>query len=250
MESCQEITPQLSLFIDGGLDAEARAAVAAHVEGCASCRGLARDLERVRAAGRQLEPIEPPAHVWLEVAGQIRLGSTPVAPVPPRPAPARPSRGALAQWFGLAAALVVITIGAYFFVREPLPGDGAPAATAGNAAPAGSVESVAEQLRLAMQHYENAITELETLAQRADGSLDPAIALTLQQNIRAIDRAIAESREALTDDPESQPARESLFDALRRKVSVLQATVTLMNEMRQGNPAGAAEAAAGLSKKG
>ena len=66
----------------------------------------------------------------------------------------------------------------------------------------------------------------------------------------AIDQAIVESRAALTNDPESQPARESLFEALRRKVGVLQATVTLMNEMRQGNQAGAAEAAAGLNKKG
>jgi hypothetical protein len=246
MATCQEITSRLSLWIDGGLEAAARAEIEAHLETCADCRGVVRDLERVRAAARQLGPLDPPAHVWLEVAGQIRLSDTPPATAPQTLLPpAGSSRGALAQWLGLAAALVAITLGAYLFVREPLPtGD------AGNAPQTGTVESVAEQLRLAMQHYENAISELETLAKSNDGTLDPAIAAALQDNIRAIDLAIAESRTALTDNPENEPARESLFDALRRKVGVLQATVTLMNEMRQGNPAGAAEAAAGLGKKG
>lgn len=246
MATCQDITPRLSQWIDGGLEAAERAEIAAHLETCAACRGVARDLERVRAAARQLGPLDPPAHVWLEVAGQIRLTDTPaVPPTVTMPATTRRAGGAMGQWLGLAAALVIITIGAYFIVREPLPGE-----SQSNVPQTASVESVAEQLRLAMQHYENAIGELETLAKSNDGSLDPAIAAALQDNIRAIDRAIAESRTALTDNPESQPARESLFEALRRKVGVLQATVTLMNEMRQGNPAGAAEAAAGLSKKG
>jgi len=71
----------------------------------------------------------------------------------------------------------------------------------------------------------------------------------LRQNIQTIDVAIAESRTALSKNPGSEPARASLFEALRRKVGVLQATVTLMNEMRKGNQAGAAAAAAVFGKK-
>ncbi len=52
----------------------------------------------------------------------------------------------------------------------------------------------------------------------------------------------------MTDSPESQPARTSLFEALRNKVNLLQHTVVLMNEMRKGDAGGAAEAAAGLGK--
>jgi hypothetical protein len=70
----------------------------------------------------------------------------------------------------------------------------------------------------------------------------------LQKNLSTIDRAIADSRAALNTNPESEPARDSLFEALRRKVGVLQATVTLMNEMRNGNQDGAARAAAGIGK--
>ncbi len=43
-------------------------------------------------------------------------------------------------------------------------------------------------------------------------------------------------------------AQESLFDAFRRKVSLLQDTIALMNEMRKGNQAGAARIAEGPNK--
>jgi hypothetical protein len=119
----------------------------------------------------------------------------------------------------------------------------------GNAGPDVAVKEVADELRLAMQHYESAIMKLEALTKANDGALDPAIAEMLQKNLAVVDRAIAESRVALASSPDSESARESLFEALRRKVGVLQATVTLMNQMRQGNPAGAAGAAAGLGRK-
>ena len=63
-----------------------------------------------------------------------------------------------------------------------------------------------------------------------------------------IDSAINESRTALRAQPDSQIAQESLFDAFRRKVSLLQDTIALMNEMRKGNPEGAARVVEGLNK--
>ena len=118
-----------------------------------------------------------------------------------------------------------------------------------NAGQDAAVKAVAEELKLAMQHYESAIVKLEALTKNNNGAIDPVIAATLQKNLAVVDDAIAESRVALANNPQSEPARESLFEALRRKVGVLQATVTLMNQMRQGNPAGAAESAAGLGRK-
>ena len=75
------------------------------------------------------------------------------------------------------------------------------------------------------------------------------MAETLRQNIQTVNAAIDESRTALVQNPGSQTARDSLFEALRRKVVVLQATVNLMNEMRKGNQTGAVEAAAVFGKK-
>ena len=70
----------------------------------------------------------------------------------------------------------------------------------------------------------------------------------LQKNLQVIDQAIAESRSGLRSDPLSAAALASLFDALRRKVALLQDTIALMNEMRKGNSAGAAQIVDGLNK--
>ena len=44
---------------------------------------------------------------------------------------------------------------------------------------------------------------------------------------------------------QNSAARTSLFDALQRKISLLQDTIVLMNEMRKGNAAGAAQVVEG-----
>ena len=246
MTICKDVESQLSQMVDGHLpDAAAQATVRAHLESCAACRGVLQDLERLRRSSRALGPITPPDHMWIEIAGQLRLGDTPKpADTPRRAMPI--ARGPLAQWMGLAAALLLVTIGAYFFVS---PQDSSPAPGQSNAASAGSVQAITDELNLAAGHAEKAIAQLEALAKSGGGPLDPAIAKTLQDNLQQIDKAIAESRTALAQDPGSEPARESLFEALRRKMVVLQATVTLMNEMSKGNQAGAAQAAAAFGKK-
>jgi hypothetical protein len=240
MSSCQEVQPRAGLFVDGELGAEERAVVARHLDECQACRGLVRDLERLRATARGLGPINPPDHVWLEVAGQIRLDAPPVQ----RDA-RRPARGALRSWLGLAAGLLLATLSAYFLTRGTPPVE--PAASR---APGGSVQAIADDLLMATQLYQKAITELDTLAKSNNSALDPAIAALLQQNLAATDQAIAESQKALAGSPDSVPARESLIDALRRKVDVLQATVMLMNDMARGDQAAAAESAAAVGKKG
>jgi len=244
MTTCENIQPRLGDLVDGTLDALDRDGVEAHVRGCDRCAGLVRDFERLRQAARGLGPINPPPHVWLEIAGQLRQATA------PRPAAATPNARVAAtwQWAGLAAALVIVTTGAYVFLRlERSAPPKAPTAAADSAT--GSVQVFADELTEAMTHYEKAIAELEVITKTNNGSLDPALAAALQKNLLVIDDAIAESRTAFTRDPTSVPARDSLLEALQRKVSVLQETVALMNEIRKGDQAGAAQAAAGLQKK-
>jgi hypothetical protein len=63
-----------------------------------------------------------------------------------------------------------------------------------------------------------------------------------------MDRAIAESRAALNSEPQNVAARDSLFDALKRKVALLQDTIALMNQMRKGDAAGAAQIVDSVNK--
>src|SRR5688572_2204900 len=217
MTICTDVEPQLSQMVDGHLpDAAAQATVRAHLEQCAACRGVLQDLERLRRSSRALGPKAPPDHLWLEVAGQLHMGDAPKPIESPRRSMPTP-RSPLAQWIGLAAALLLISVGAYFFVRPP----DAPAPAQSNAAAPGTVEAVTEELNLATKHYEKAIAQLEALAQSEGGTLDPALAKTLLPDMQPIDAAITESRTAVTQNPGNEAARESLFEALRKKMVVL-----------------------------
>ena len=244
MTKCEDVRPRLSELLDGSLGAAEQAVARVHVAECAACRGVYADLERVRTAARELGPVAPPAHVWLEVAGRVRLETDAVS----KPAPtATDTRRARLQWLGIAAALVVATMTAYVMRGTSQPPPTAappPSATtaAGNPREIGSVEAVAEEMRLALQHYENAISGLEAITKESNGVMDPTVAATVQRNLTVINQAISESRAALIDDPTSGPARESLVDALRRKMDVLTASVSLINQMRQGDQVGAARA--------
>jgi hypothetical protein len=240
MTNCEDIQAHLSAFVDGGLTPQEHADVLAHVSRCADCGGVLADLERLRTAARQLGPVPPPEHLWLEVAGHLRQRDRRDA------TPVSAGRGrALWQWVGLSAALLAITAAIYFLGRSPSP----PPASAADAAPIDAMQAVSDELTLAMQHYERAIAGLEAAARVDDARMDPAVSAAVRRSLGSIDSAISESRAALATNPDSEPARDSLFEALRRKVSVLQATVSLINEMRQGDPAGATRAMEGLGRQ-
>jgi Putative zinc-finger len=244
-------------FIDGTIGAIRRAELERHLADCAECRTFLADMQVIRQAADSLDPLAPPDGVWLQIAGRLRQEGRVTLPPARQPAPSRH-----VALMAIAATLLV-AVGASIALLLPQyrPATPPPAAVQttapppGNAEPAVAVESVEAEFRLAEQHYQNAITKLEQAARldQAAGEpnrqvLDAQTAAMLQKNLQVIDQAIAESRSALRTEPLSAPARDSLFDALRRKVALLQDTIALMNEMRKGNAAGAAQIVDGVNK--
>lgn len=249
-ESIQEL-------IDGTIGTIRRAELERHLAECAECRSFQADMEAIRKAADSLDALQPPDGVWLQIAGRLRQEGRVLAP--PAPQPSRTPRYAI---MAIAASLVLavgIAIGLlvtqYRSSNAPAPTTAAaPPAATGKAADTVDVESVEAEFRLAEQHYQNAIAKLEQAARldqaasgRGENALDPETAAMLQKNLQVIDQAIAESRAALRAEPASASARDSLFDALKRKVALLQDTIALMNEMRKGNSAGAAQIIEGKS---
>jgi hypothetical protein len=111
-----------------------------------------------------------------------------------------------------------------------------------------TVESVTAEFEAAEKHYQKAIDDLQTLASKDTGELDPQVASVLQKNLTVIDQAISESREALKAQPANASAQSGLFEGLRTKVALLQQTVELINEMRKGNQAEAGRRVQTLSQ--
>ncbi len=255
---CSQYREWIQERADGTLGSIRSAELQRHLEDCADCRAFARDMETIRDAADSLDPLAPPDRVWLQIAGRLRQEGRVAAPVE---APVRTRHAVL---LALAAALL-LAVGASIVMLLPgLRSPSQPAAPVASTAPSGNaaetdaVQSVETEFRLAEQHYQNAIAKLEEAARldrpNAAGEpgpqtdMDPQTAAMLQKNLQVIDQAIAESRTALRSEPQSAAARDSLFDALRRKVALLQNTIALMNEMRKGNAAGAAEIVQGASK--
>jgi hypothetical protein len=253
--TCDHVTLRLSEYLDHSLTSDERQEVADHLATCLTCQGLLDDLSRIAHDARTLGPITPPAHLWLEIAGRLRLDqehapATPAsasAPVTTRRALASSRGSDMWQWFGLAAGLILVTAAVYVIARPDAPPPDT--AVVSNADAPVTVETFEDTLRRAEAEYERAIVMLEQIINAGGTSMTPESLDTLKKNVTAIDTAIAESRAVLTDNPASQPARTSLFDALASKVNLLQSTVVLMNEMRKGDAGGAADAAAGLDKK-
>jgi anti-sigma factor RsiW len=238
--TCRQVQDALGDYVDGTLAGDARRDVESHLRQCPACAVLADDLARIRQLAASLERLQPPLGAWARIAREARL---------PGRFERRPPAWKLWVPVAAAASVILAVALAYVLVRRPA----APPAATTASAPAGSrsdrpeLQTVATELQLADQHYENAIAALEKLANDRQ-VLDPDVAAKLQQNFQVIDTAIAESRAALKTEPTSQQAQQSLFEAFRTKIALLQDTIALINEMRKGNQEGTARIAEGLNK--
>lgn len=247
---CARYRESIHELVDGTIGPIRRAELQQHLETCGACRALAADLQFVRDSAASLGQLQPPDGAWLQIAGRLRQEGrvTPLPAILRRPSSRRAALVAIAASFILAIGASLMVLQRDEARRTAVPAD----TRAGNAADDDPVQGIAEEIRLAELHYQNAIGRLEQVAQLDEASgettIDPQTVATLQKNLGVIDQAIAESRSALRIEPQNAPARDSLFEALRRKVALLQDTVVLMNEMRKGNAAGAAQIVDGLNK--
>jgi anti-sigma factor RsiW len=223
-------------LVDGRLDGAQQRSVERHLEGCAECRALVEDLRSVRAAAFMLDRREPKADTWAKLKAAVAA-----EPAPRGRLLSMPSRANWPVWLGAAAALILATVIGLLPLMNRAPAGDADSDAGADAAAEVTVESVTAEFEAAEKHYQKAIDDLQTIANKDTGELDPQVAAVLQKNLTVIDQAITESRAALQSQPASSNAQNGLFDALRTKVALLQQTVELINEMRKGNQAEAGQ---------
>lgn len=241
--SCTACLDALNDLVEGTLPAGRRLEVEAHLQACPSCASAREDLARIRHLAAALDRMTPPPALWERVqAKTVGRGG----------AGSRPWYLRRVVWAPLATAacLVLAVAMVYVLQQRAAPAERNTADEPLTATTVGEhpeLESVASELRKAEGHYENAIRGLERLANDQQ-VLDPQVAASLQRNLLVIDEAIDESRAAVRAQPANAQAQESLFEAFRTKIVVLQDTIALINEMRKGNQAGAARIAEGLNK--
>ena len=234
--SCQEYEAQIGDYIDGTMDAAQRASLESHLTTCASCQAVVADFTVIRAASLSLEPQVPPPHVWRKLSAAIE-------------AEPKPLLGFGTQWwrtFAPVAAMAVL-VGSLTWTAAQLTV--VPSEPLAQLVPATPNEpaSILAEYQVAERNLTNTIEGLERIATDRT-ALDMETADVLKANLTVLDGAIGESREALKKEPENDVAQESLFEALRNKVALLQDTIALINEMRKGNQEGAARIVSGLNQ--
>jgi len=238
--TCADLqTDVLVDLVDGRLDGAEQRGVERHLDACAECRALVEDLRSIRAAAFMLDRHEPKSATWASLQAEIAAEPSPRGRVLGMSLGRRGFSGGAAVWLGAAAALVLATVIGLMPLmnRASAPHDDSAAAEAAAVDAQVTVESVTAEFEAAEKHYQKAIDDLQTIANKDTGELDPQVAAVLQKNLTVIDQAITESRAALQSQPASSNAQNGLFDALRTKVALLQQTVELINEMRKGNQA-------------
>jgi Putative zinc-finger len=239
--TCQEYDGQIDDYVDGSLAESIRLDCEAHLATCASCRALTIDLQTIKTATRTLEPQVPSPQVWYKLAAAIEADSG----------------GVSAVWFGgwqraaAGAVTCAMLIASLSWIGSRLT----PAAREHErmaAAPSSTViESTpldAADFTLVEQQYTSAIAGLEDITRGERSSLDSNTADVLTASLTVIDGAIGESRAALDKEPESAVAQDSLVEALRNKVALLQDIVALINAVRFADADGTARIVTGLSQ--
>jgi hypothetical protein len=243
VNGCEQYLNAINELVDGTLGPLRRAELDLHLEGCESCRALLADLQTITRSAEGLPPLNPPDRVWMQIAGRLhqegRVTSAPVTAARSRNYPV----------LALAAALL-LAVGSSLFVlfprdrpaSTPVAGvapnpDQHEATTAGNTDADDLVQGIDSELAAGEQHFIKALDEMT----KVRGDLDPETVKTLQKEMLVMNKALAETRAAIRTDPQSAAARQSFYDVLKQKIQFLQDTIALMNKMRQGDAAGAAQ---------
>jgi anti-sigma factor RsiW len=238
--TCQDYEIALGDYVDGTLDERTAVELEAHLAGCERCRAMAADFGSIRRAALAIEPELPPAHVWTKLSEAFEAERRSAF------------HGWGFTWQTAAASFVTVTLVASLaWVGNGLTSlNGSSGRVATATANQPEPVSVAAQFELAEAQYTTAIAGLESITKSEQSALDMETADVLQANLTVIDGAITESRAALQTEPDNSTAQESLFEALRSKLELLQDVVALINEMRKGNPEGAARIVSGLNQPG
>lgn len=208
-------TNRLSEYLDGELDREEQGGLEAHLETCAECRVTLADLRQVVARAKSLQDTEPATDLWSGIARQIRRER-----IPDRRDRLDRRRFSLTVGQLLAASitLVLLSTGGAWLAFKP-------DAVALTPRPGTPITPVSWTSRTDL-----AVAELQETLTRNESRLDTATVRVVRQNLAVIDRAIAEARGALQNDPGNTYLNLHLANTMRRKVELLRRVNALVAE--------------------
>ena len=220
----EHVTDHLSAYLDDDLDAAARATVERHLESCAACGAELDTLRRLVAYAGTVaaQDVAPPHDLWSGIAA--RLTGLNVAAFEPRAArQPRLISFSIAQLAAAAAILIAISGATAWFVRGNISVP-APVVTTDVIQAEIEPSAAADAMRpvnFADAQYDAAVADLERALADRRNDLNPRTVEILERNLKLIDAAIAQARQALEEDPGNTYLSRHLVESRRRKLELL-----------------------------
>jgi len=243
-------TERLSEYIDGQLDEHERAALDAHLGGCAACRRTLDELRTIVQFAGVLPSTPPDADLWPGIltrirddvrvipigsvgeagsasgAGSVRNEVGHVAEPPSRPRYATARFTLSLSQLAAAAAIVAFLSGSTVWLALRAGAGDDPMFVTQQPPSITSTEAVDAQFT-ASATYDSAIRQLEQELELVRDRLDPETVALIEHNLEVIDAAIQEARQALARDPANAFLYRHLDATMMKKIDMLRRVTTI-----------------------
>jgi|HubBroStandDraft_6_1064221.scaffolds.fasta_scaffold95280_1 hypothetical protein len=216
-KDCSEFLERFEAWMEGDRPAEARA----HVSQCPSCRYLVEDMDSIRLAAHawSAEQTDPPARLWvslraqLEREGLIRDAGQRAVPVSQTDQAERP-RGWFAGIFTIVPRPALA--GAYLLALV--------AACVALTGPSARQLNESRWISGTQDSTGTLSAQLQTAERDSVSAMavsDPVVTASLHDNLAIVDNYIALCEKSVREEPESEIARDYLYDAYEQKANLL-----------------------------
>ena len=220
------------------LTAAERAAIEGHLADCGACRSTLAELRAVVRIARNLPDAPPSADLWPGVSARLDPRTT---TIPFRQTLGKRFTFTLPQLVAAGLALMVLSGGMVWIVRQGDPRASLPAIVATIEAPRGDVAEPAagsslETVSFADAQYDEAVADLEKALEAGRSRLDPETVRVIEENLASIDVAIDQARKALRNDPANVYLNTYFAASRNRKLALLRrASALAMSQESAGS---------------
>jgi hypothetical protein len=203
--NCQELRARADAYARGELDSAAAAAFEAHLAACSDCETALLALAAAPPGiGGLSRSIEPATDLWPAIQERVapRRGSS--------------TRIAAPRWALAAAAVLLVALSSGVTAVFLTSGPARVVATGSISALEAEYSAVSEDLTGALE--------------QARSRLSPETMATIERNLRIIDAALDETRQALARDPGNDALGQMVVAVWRQKVDLLRRATALGTE--------------------
>lgn len=203
--TCRELLDRADAYAQGELSADDAAAFEAHLATCSACElALLASADVPPGIAGLSRSIEPAADLWPAIRERVasrRGGST---------------RIAVPRWALAAAAVLLVAVSSG--VTAALLTSGEPRTI------------TTRDIRALEAQYAAMSEDLTGALEQARARLSPETMATIERNLRIIDAALDETRQALAKDPGNAALGQMVVAAWRQKVDLLRRATALGTE--------------------